>query len=417
VASSSAAAALGPEAAQRSFESLEGRVAVRRQKVRGLRAGATLAALCLAAGGAYWGSTRGRDTTDESLTYRVDNGPKLHEGELVSTSEGAGPTDVTFSDGTRIHMDARARGRVADLDPRGGRVTLYQGRAHVDVRHRQDTRWLFQAGPFEVRVHGTAFSLSWDALSERFDLKMESGVVSVVGPVSEGEVLVRAGETLSLGLRDTGERGNNAKAPSTSGEPSATQAAEPPSTSGAAARRTAMPTGDRLPTPARSWQAELAAGHAAVVVTDAERRGIPRVLASANGEDLAALADAARFIDKAALARRALLAQRQRFLGSPRAAEAAFLLGRLEDETDEGTSRALTWYDRYLTEAIHGRYVSEALGRKMTALQRSGRGAEALAIASDYLARFPSGSYAHAASALLARAGSQSGTKPAPRAP
>jgi hypothetical protein len=111
------------------------------------------------------------------------------------------------------------------------------------------------------------------------------------------------------------------------------------------------------------------------------------------------------------------LAQRRRFPGSPRAAEAAFLLGRLEDESAAGASRALSWYERYLKEAARGRYVSEALGRKMTDLERTSRGQEALAIASDYLRRFPTGSYAHAAAALLRRAASPAGTESSPRSP
>ena len=169
------------------FESLEERVVSRRRRVRKLRATAALAGLCLVAGGAYWRSTRAHEPPDEVLSYRVGGGPSLRQGELVEGAADGGGTDVEFSDGTRMRMDPRARGRIADLDCRGGRVTLYQGRAHVDVHHRQNARWLFQAGPFEVRVHGTAFSMAWDAAGEHFDLRMESGVVSVTGPISGGE--------------------------------------------------------------------------------------------------------------------------------------------------------------------------------------------------------------------------------------
>jgi hypothetical protein len=411
VASASAAIPLGPQAAQSSFESLEERVASRRGRVRKLRATAALAGLCLVAGGAYWKSTRTHETGDGVLSYRVGGGPSLRQGELVEGAADGGGTDVEFSDGTRMRMDPRTRGRIADLDRRGGRVTLYQGRAHVDVQHRQNARWLFQAGPFEVRVHGTAFSMAWDAAGERFDLRMESGVVSVTGPISGGEIVLRAGETLSVGLGDKGEGRGDGRAATTWQEP----AAAPSTASASASDRQAGTTGDRLPP--RQWQADLAAGRAALVVADAQRRGLARVLESAEGDDLAALADAARFIGRDELARRALLAQRRRFPGSPRAAEAAFLLGRLEDESAEGASRALTWYERYLKEAAGGRYVSEALGRKMTDLERTSRGQEALAIASDYLRRFPTGSYAHAATALLRRAALPAGTESSPRSP
>jgi len=95
-----------------------------------------------------------------------------------------------------------------------------------------------------------------------------------------------------------------------------------------------------------------------------------------------------------------LTAQRRRFPSSDRARDAAFLLGRLHDADPEGPGNALGWYDRYLAEAPNGAHVSDALGRKMTLLQRSNRPAEALAVAHDYLQRFPRGTYANAAHAL-----------------
>ena len=146
---------------------------------------------------------------------------------------------------------------------------------------------------------------------------------------------------------------------------------------------------------------QLAEGHAGEIVADAERRGLARALAESGSEELAALADAARYQRNDVLARRALLAQRKRFPRSVRAAEASFLLGRLDDESADGAERALAWYDRYLDEAPAGAYVSEALGRKMMVLERTGRRADAAAIAGAYLGRFPSGTYAHAAEALV----------------
>ena len=115
----------------------------------------------------------------------------------------------------------------------------------------------------------------------------------------------------------------------------------------------------------------------------------------------AALADAARFQRDGELARQALLAQRRRFAGSARAAEASFLLGRLEDATDSGHARALEWYDRYMKEAPHGTYVSEALGREMLVLEETGQHSAAAVIAANYLRRFSGGTYAHAARAIL----------------
>jgi hypothetical protein len=415
VATLSADVPLGAEAEQSSFAFVEGRVLFRRRRARRLRVTAAVAGLCLVAAGAHWRNTRMRERAEEELTFRVAGGPALHRGELVPASEA--DTEVAFSDGTRLHMAPHARGRVVSLDRQGGRVVLEQGRAHVDVRHRENAQWRFQAGPFEVQVHGTAFSMAWDAATQRFDLHMENGVVSVSGPFEGGDRVVRAGESLAfegLAMRATAAADPaarlNAVPHEVSPEPTPPSAPRAGAATGTVASPATGPAASaRKPTPARAWQTDLAQGRAALVVADAERRGLPRVLASADDEDLATLADAARFIGKDELARRALLAERRRFSGSVRAAEAAFLLGRLEEGSDGGATRALAWYDRYLKEAPNGRYVSEALGRKMTALQKSDRAPEALAIASDYLRRFPTGSYAHAAAALVERARSSAG--------
>jgi hypothetical protein len=101
------------------------------------------------------------------------------------------------------------------------------------------------------------------------------------------------------------------------------------------------------------------------------------------------------------LAKQALLAQRTRFPSSQRAREAAFLIGRLHDGDPAGPGQALAWYERYLTEVRDGAHVSDALGRKMTLLQRWGRSKEAVSIAREYVRTFPGGTYANAARVLI----------------
>jgi TolA-binding protein len=420
VVSASTGRPLSPAVAERSFDILERRVAQRRRRIRAARLTLAAAAALIMGVGGYRERARLFESPSTVLSYRVGGGPALRPGDLLEAADDPAGTDVAFSDGTRIRLEPHARGRVVDLDGDGARVALYGGRAHVDVRHRANARWLFQAGPFDVRVHGTAFTIAWNSATAHFDLVMESGVVSVAGPISGGEMVVRAGESLSIGLND-GAR------PTGSAAEASIPAAEVPPT--AAEPVVAAPRAATEPRPTRrqevamtdperthrlaDWRAELADGHAAAVVADAQRRGLARVLEAASSEDLAALADAARYVGDADLARRALLVQRRRFPSSSRAAEASFLLGRLEDES-AGTASALAWYDRYLAEAPAGAYVSEALGRKMMALERAHRRDEAVAIASDYLRRFPKGSYAHAARVLVGRAGPAGGT-PSPR--
>lgn len=413
-----------PAASRGSFARLERRLVTRRRRTRGMQAFLGVSLALVVAGVGYRARLRWQPPESEILSFQVENGPTLGLGAPIEGRGRASGTDVTFSDGTRIRMEPQARGRVVNLDHFGARVELDRGRAHVDVRHRPKARWSFRAGPFEVRVTGTAFSLAWDPARAHFDLHMESGVVSVAGPISGGEMVLRAGETLSVGLRDgetsqaagnlTGEKAAHGPTPQAPVAALVDGAATAPPT-----RRPNVGVTTRSAErgrPGKDWREELESGHATDVVADARRRGLDRVLKSASSEDLAALADAARYVGSDDLARRTLLAQRQRFAGSARAAQASFLLGRLEDESMGSAARAIGWYDRYLAEAPHGAYVSEALGRKMVALEGAHRRAEAKAMATDYLHRFPTGSYAHAARALM-RTASPPAEAPAPAAP
>jgi len=160
-----------------------------------------------------------------------------------------------------------------------------------------------------------------------------------------------------------------------------------------------QPKSNRPQRVGKSWTAALSAGDFDAILEDAER-DIGHVLASRGTEDLAALADAARYRRHDDVARRALLAQRRRFAGSPRAADAAFFLGRLDENGGRGPGPALAWYERYLDEAPRGSYVAEAMGRKMMAVEDLHGAAAARNVADQYLRRFPRGSYAGAARAL-----------------
>ena len=148
-----------------------------------------------------------------------------------------------------------------------------------------------------------------------------------------------------------------------------------------------------------SWTALVERGAFEAVVTDAQRRGLDVTLTHGRAPELAALADAARYTRDDEVARRALLAERRRFPGSTLAREAAFLLGRLEERRNDSAA-AIEWYRRYGLEDPDGRYVAEALGRRMVLLA-SESSDEARRVAEDYLRRFPSGAYAARARAAV----------------
>jgi TolA-binding protein len=334
-----------------------------------------------------------------NISYRVDGrAPPI--GGYVLTSQSA-ESLLSFSDGSKLTMATRSRGRVVDVTAQGARFALEEGALSAEIVHGPRARWSFEAGPFLVTVHGTSFTIAWNPAAALFEMRLRDGAVSVATPIGGPLVHLRAGQTLRVSLHDQtstlGTLGGDVtpRAPSSSYPPGAAASNHPtqpfpaPSASGTA------PGWSH-----RKWSNLLAEGKALTVVAQAERLGLDDVLQRADGDDLWGLANAARYASRHALAEQALMAQRKRFPSSQRAQEAAFFLGRLHDGDAAGPGAALTWYERYLVEAPRGVHASDALGRKMTLLERWNRRPEALTVAGEYLRRFPDGTYAKAARVL-----------------
>ncbi len=346
-----------------------------------------------------------------ALAYQIEGGSVLEGGYLRES--GRTGIKLLFNEGSQFVLTPGTRGRLRAVDHDGARVAIENGTAHFEVTHSSDRRWVVEVGPFLVTVTGTVFTVSWDPQSERFELKLRRGRVEVSGPVSAGNLALRAGQRLVVNLakaetlitEDQRERvlDESKSAPALSaGTPTA---AEP----SVAVDRAAGPTASTTPGPSavaeakreRPWADELASGNWDRILENVERAGVEATLNGVSSEDLSALANAARYRRRIDLARAALLAQRRRFPNSPRALDAIFLLGRVEESAGSGMARALERYDEYLTRAPTGAYAAEALGRKMTITSKAGGPAKARPIAKEYLRRFPQGSYAGSARAIL----------------
>ena len=346
------------------------------------------------------------------LALQVESGAIDATGAITSRNDET--PALHFGDGTVIKLASETRGRVASVDGHGAHVAIQNGSAHVSVVHKPKARWRIDAGPYQITVHGTVFTAAWDETLQRLDVKMERGLVSVTGPVTNGPIAVRAGQALTVKLKRSqvllrdldrddvaANLDGDSDAETDVGPAMSPSAAAPPAA--AKTRVAAAATTKSARTrPGKSWAAELSAGEFDAILEEAER-DIGHVLASRGTEDLAALADAARYRRHDDVARRALLAQRRRFPGSPRAADAAFFLGRLDEKGGRGPGSALAWYERYLDEAPRGSYLAEALGRKMMAVEEIHGAAAARNVADQYLRQFPRGSYAGAARALRDR--------------
>ncbi len=331
-------------------------------------------------------------TSRERITYQVENAQVAADGKLFGGSSGS---RVQFSDGSRLSLWPGAQASVAELGAHGARVRIEEGTTHVAIARLPGAAWSLLAGPYTVRVTGTAFDLAWAANAQRFEITMQSGSVSITGP------LVPHGLTLTVGQHMTADRElrvDRATRPEPAEariDPPAPSAASAPAAESAAAPRVASgPTGPRP----LSWRALVAAGRFSTVLQEAEYRGVSAVLSSSSLEDLSALGDAARYGRRTDLARRALLAQRSRFPNSAQARDAAFFLGTLRQ--DQG-SVAVEWYDRYLQESPAGAYASQALGRKLMVVYGQHRAEEARQLAVEYRAKYPKGPYASTARKVL----------------
>ena len=343
-------------------------------------------------------------THDDAITFKVAGGTLAKDGRIV----GAEATRIEFSDGSEATLARGAEARVENLTEHGAAVVLNRGSMRVHIAKKPQAAWTVAAGPYDVQVTGTAFDVSWSTQEQAFDLRMQSGAVVVTGPLALSGIGLKAGQHLFGGVAEgrLTVEGNDAPSPA---PPQAVAALEP------AAQRKASPPGPALapsPPAARgaaephAWTRQVAQGHFAAVIEEAEQRGLDRILSGGSLEELAALADAARYSGRNAIAKRVLLAERQRFASSGPARDAAFFLGRIAEDSGSG---AVEWYERYVQESPRGPYASQAFGRKMMLLYKQ-RGAEAAKpVAAEYLSRFPNGPYAAAARKL------EQESPPAPR--
>ena len=343
-----------------------------------------------------------------ALTYQIQGGSVLEGGYLRATS--AAGIRLAFNEGSEFVLTPGTRGRLRSADETGARVAIESGTAHFQITPSHDRRWWVEVGPFLVTVHGTAFTVSWDPKSERFELRLRRGRVAVSGPVSGTNLALRAGQRLSVDLargearitedQREGARAEvgNAAAPVASSRATARAVGSADEPTGPVALASAGPAPTQRAKRERSWATDLASGNWDRILDDVERAGVGATLNSASSEELFAIADAARYRRRTELARAALLAQRRRFPGSARA---LFLLGRVEESRGGGMAQALAWYEKYLTEAPTGAYAAEAWGRKMTITSQVVGPTKARPIAEEYLRRFPQGSYAGSARAIL----------------
>jgi TolA-binding protein len=302
---------------------------------------------------------------------------------------------LSFSDGTSVRVGAGARARVAEVGPRGARLLVESGVVHASVVHREDTRWLVDAGPFEVKVTGTRFDVAWAPGEQAIVVTLHEGSVVVSGcGLADGQ-RVSGGQQ----LRASCKSGTASLGPIDPAPPStlAVAVAAPPEAIATATAASSLPDAPHAP-PAPTPLAHVASASASA-------SGSP----AASASDLLARATADRYAGRFDAASTSLETVRHRFAGSDAAATAAFELGRIAFDGHHDFAAAGDWFDTYLRERPSGSLAREALGRAIEARHRAGDVARAEQLATRYVATYPDGPHATLARRLAAarRAGDE----------
>ncbi len=296
-----------------------------------------------------WGST-----DDSPLSVTLQAHPNRLVGQWVASQQDT--KQLRFSDGTQVALSPQTSVRVRETTARGGTVELGQGRALATIRPLPNARWTFLAGPFSVRVTGTAFDLAWDPGRQILELALHEGSVELRGPTLSGRRRVSQGQFVRIDL-------SSETSVPTAPTPSPTEA---PSTSSSTS-----------PDPPPS-----ALEHAA-----AKKPPSPSPIAP-NEQELWEQAQSARLQGQGAVAQSALLALRDQHR---KRGQTAFLLGKINADQLGRPGEAIRWFQIYLKEAPGGSFAEQALGRLVELQGASATGREN---ARAYLKRYPTGPYA-----------------------
>lgn len=362
------------------------------------------AAVCAAAIGvgallpAGWNGLFDRGADQAKVSFEVDGttiGPEVAGSGHLIASESI-PVGVRLSDRSQINLQPHTTVRLAALKDGVVITRVSQGTLDVDVVHQQHTNYQFFAGPYLVKVIGTAFRLSYEPESQIFDLKMRTGTVEVVEPDGSSR---RVSGTEALHL-ESGRFANVVDAAvlaEDSNEPSRKNKDD-------LAAKNLDPSfrGASLPPQSKSvpdFRTLASQGNFAEIVRLAQAQGVAELLISAPADQLQELAQAARYSGQFELAERVWQKMSSRFGLSLAGQNAVFFLGRLAEQRGQHAN-ALGRYESYLRTSPQGVYAQEAWGRKLQLSEKS-RGKEATRhVAEQYLQRFPSGPYAQTARSL-----------------
>lgn len=354
----------------------------------------------------FWQGSETVDSDPATPTAKSLQGQWLYASESDKT--------VAFSDASEILLEQGATARVLNEEGHSVHFLLEQGRAHVNVIHYEDTRWVLDVGPYKVNVIGTTFTISWAPAAQKFSLTLDEGTVEIFGPMVESGRRVSRKETFTASVLQgtveiqSAEPVKLALDTENSSDPGHSSVADAASDVDAKADRRprinarsvkngkdlSVESADSTPI---SWVQLNREGQFSQVVAEAKAMGVQTALNQRDVSDVMALGDAARLQREWQLAQDAYLALRARSPQSKNAATAAFSIGKIAFDSQRNYSVASQWLETYLREQPSGRLAREALGRLMEARDKSGNSSGARSAAREYLEKYPTGPHSELA--------------------
>jgi TolA-binding protein len=315
---------------------------------------------------------------------------------------------LAFSENTRIVLRQDSRGRVEQVSRRGASFLLERGAVRAEIVRHPGADWRFLAGPFEVRVTGTALNVAWDPARDQFAVRVDNGSVVVQGPYLGADRVVRAGEVCVVDLSSrsmrlqSGAMTGMREAAGTSADSEAAASSAPQGhTAGASVADTPLsnaPPRAVVPSPSPpGWAALEQQGDHQGAYYAVQRVGPAVLYRSASADGLLDLAKIGQLSGHHELQRDALLACRRRFPSTRQSALAAYELGRASSSAE-----AAAWFEAYLADQPDGALAREALGRLLEAQSLAQNAAAARDVANHYLSRYPDGPHAPLARRTLA---------------
>jgi transmembrane sensor len=315
------------------------------------------------------------------------------EGAVLETA-GSSSQLLTLVDGSRVELAEATRLEFSTIRPDAVRLLLTRGVVDLDVAHVEGRTFTVAAAGVDVTVRGTRFKV---ALSEspaaELTVSVQRGRVEASRRGSgEPSRLIAAGETWSTAVLLPGReetaassaQGSDGAGPSPLVDESAAPPDAPPAPVESGALAEAGNRFSELVKARKFGDAYAALGP----------HGFARELERADAKRLLELADAARFSGHVREAVTPLDRLRRKFRSDPRAALAAFELGRLRMDSLGDPSGASEAFADAIALAPSGPVREDAQARQVQALERLGDTARCAQARDAYLARFPNGIHA-----------------------